>query len=387
MYAASQLRGMHIDRLQLRTIYNSRVNRTVEAVVNDGRAAAPRGASTGSHEAHCHVPDNLATVEQLLQDAAVGSDLSQQEFDQVLRSVDGTDSFQAIGAAAIAASLAFRKAAGSTYDDPVFPYPAGNLVGGGAHGGTTQIQEFLVIPTAANSIPAAMQTLADIYHDFRDRYGQRITGINDEGAYVTNMNDEQTLDAVSTVAADHGASVGIDAAATEFYDDDAAEYRYPELDLSMPPAQQRKFMATLIDRHDLVYVEDPFHEDDFEQTAQLTDAVQDCLVVGDDLFTTDTDRLQDGIAIGAGDAIIIKPNQVGTVSDTRATLELTQQHDYTPIISHRSGETCDPVIADLAVAWGTPLIKAGIAGIRTAKNNQLVRLWDRLDGAMADLPV
>jgi enolase len=232
-----------------------------------------------------------------------------------------------------------------------------------------------------------MQTLAAIYHDFQDRYSQRINGINDEGAYITNFTDEETIEAVQAVAGEHGAAVGIDAAATEFYNDTSERYEYPELDMAMPPKQQRKFMETLIDRYNLVYVEDPFHEEDFEQTAQLTANVQDCLIVGDDLFTTNVDRLQHGVNIDAGNGIIVKPNQVGTVSDTDDTLNLAEQHGYTPIMSHRSGETCDPAIADLAVAWETPFIKAGIAGIRTAKNNQLLRLWDRLDGEIANIPV
>ncbi|MFB6076976.1 MAG: hypothetical protein ABEK12_02505, partial [Candidatus Nanohaloarchaea archaeon] len=125
------------------------------------------------------------------------------------------------------------------------------------------------------------------------------------------------------------------------------------------------------------------HEDDFENLARLTDATG-TLVVGDDSFVTQAERLQRAIDIGAGNALIVKPNQAGTVSATKETFDLAQENGYVPTISHRSGETCDPTIADLAVAWGAPLLKAGIAGIRTAKNNQLLRLWDKNPGEMAD---
>lgn len=376
---------MEIDQFRLRTIYDSRVNPTVEAEINGHRAAAPSGASTGSHEAKCFVPDDLSEREHEIQHSAYGKDLSQADFDTLLHKIDGSYTFSNIGAVAIASSLAFKKASGFDYGDtPRFPYPVGNLVGGGAHGGNTTIQEFLVIPTNADSIPEAMETLADIYHAFREKHKQRIKGINDEGAFVTNLNDEETLEAVKEIADEHSADVGIDAAATEFYDEESEQYEYPEMGLSLPPKQQVKFMKTFIDRFDLMYVEDPFHEEDFENTAELTSRVQDTLIVGDDLFVTNTDRLQQGVSIDAGNALIIKPNQVGTVTETQNTLELAHEHNYTPIVSHRSGETCDPAIADLAVEWGAPFIKAGIAGIRTAKNNQLLRLWDELDGEMAE---
>ncbi len=376
---------MQINSFTLRTIYDSRVNPTVEAEINGVTAAAPAGASTGTHEARCHVPPDLDTVEQQIGDAVTGQDLTQQAFDELLRDIDGSDTFSALGAAAIASSLAFCKAQGFQHGTAQFPYPVGNLVGGGMHGGTTQMQEFLVIPTNADSVPEAMNLLADAYHGFKERYGQRIRGVNDEGAYVTNLNDEETLDAVATVAEEYGLAVGIDAAATEYYNEDNGRYDYPDMGMSLTADQQIKFMETMIDRFDLVYVEDPLHEDDYEGFAEITSRVEDTLIVGDDLFVTQHGRLQHGIDLDAANSIIIKPNQVGTVTDTKKTLELAQEHGYTPVMSHRSGETCDPVIADLAVAWNTPFIKSGIAGIRTAKNNHLLRLWGRHGGELADL--
>ncbi len=377
---------MRIDSFSLRTIYNSRVEPTLEAVVNGHSAAAPSGASTGTHEALCFVPDDIQAVEEALREELVGSDLDQTGVDTVLEQVDGTDNFAEIGAAAIATSLAAWKA-GAAERGTSFPYPAGNLVGGGEHGGNTSIQEFLVLPLDAASIPDAMEALSTIYSEFQERHGRRITGINDEGAYITGMNDEETLEAVTAVAEDHGAAVGIDAAASEFYDEGADEYRYGAMGQELAPDQQLKFMEKIVERFDLVYVEDPFDEEEFDRLAELTDRVSDTLIVGDDVFVTDAERLQRGVDIGAGNAIIVKPNQAGTVTRTRETFELASGNGYAPVISHRSGETCDPAIADLALELGAPLLKAGISGIRTAKNNQLLLRWDEQPGDMADLPV
>lgn len=375
---------MDIDSFSLRIIYNSRVEPTLEAVVNGHTAAAPSGASTGTHEALCFVPDDVDAVESAIRDELVGAELAQDAVDTALEQVDGTDNFAEIGAAAIATSLAAWKAGAADRGD-TFPYPAGNLVGGGEHGGNTSIQEFLVLPLDASSIPDAMEALSTIYHEFGEQYSRRITGINDEGAYITDMNDEKTLEAVTAVAEDHGAAAGIDAASSEFYEQ--GEYRYGAMGQELEPDQQLKFMAELADRFDLVYVEDPFDEEDFDRLAELTDRVHDTLIVGDDVFVTDAERLQRGVDIGAGNAIIVKPNQAGTVSRTHKTFKLAADNGYAPVISHRSGETCDPAIADLALAWEAPLMKAGISGIRTAKNNQLLRRWSESPGSMADLPV
>ncbi|MFB6265648.1 MAG: enolase, partial [Candidatus Nanohaloarchaea archaeon] len=168
---------MELSSFSLRTIYNSRVEKTVEAEVNGCTAAAPSGASTGTHEALCFVPDGLDGIQQELRDQMVGQDLDQERFDSVLEEVDGTDNFSEIGAVAIASSLAFRKAEGFDQSGE-FPYPAGNLVGGGSHGGNTSIQEFLVLPLGASTAPEAMESLSNIYHEFGERYSRKITGIN-----------------------------------------------------------------------------------------------------------------------------------------------------------------------------------------------------------------
>lgn len=372
---------MRVKSLDLRIIYNSRVNTTVEAVVNGVKAAAPSGASTGTHEAHCFIPDDLSSIEDELQEELAGEELTQDGFDARLREVDGTELFERIGAVSIAASLAFRKAQG--FEEPaVFPYPVGNLVGGGAHGGNTTIQEFLVIPRDAGSTQEAMEMLSEAYHLFKERYGRRIHGINDEGAYVTTMDDEETLKAVRKVADEVDIAVGIDAAATDYFE--GGVYRYGSMNMDLSAKEQRKMMTAYIDRFDLAYVEDPFHEEAYDDFAALRRDT-DTLIIGDDVFVTQVERLQQGIEQGAGNGIIIKPNQVGTVTGARETLELAVENGFTPVVSHRSGETCDPVLSDLALVWEAPLLKAGIAGIRTAKNNQLLRRWHE-GAAMAEFP-
>ncbi|MCJ7479309.1 MAG: enolase [Candidatus Nanohaloarchaeota archaeon QJJ-7] len=373
---------MEISSLSLREVYDSRVESTVEAEINGEIAAAPSGASTGTHEALCFVPDNLGRVEEELKEELEGRELDQDEFDSVLEEVDGTDNFSDIGSVAIASSLAFRKAEGFDRGEK-FPYPVGNLVGGGAHGGNTSIQEFLVLPLQSSTVPEAMDALSKVYNEFGERYSRHITGINDEGAYITKMGDEETLKAVKKVTEEHGASVGVDIAASEFYED--RKYRYSSMGHEFDPDEQLKFMERLVDQFGLVYVEDPFEEEDFDRLAELTSRIHDTLVVGDDVFVTQEGRLQRGIELGSGNSTIIKPNQAGTVTRTRDAFELADENGYVPVNSHRSGETCDPAIADLALEWGAPLLKSGISGIRTAKNNQLLREWDRGDGEMADV--
>ena len=182
---------MNIRELQLRKILDSRVNYTVEATVNGEKASAPSGASTGTHEAKCFVPDHLGDIEELVQKLE-GRNLSQEEFDEELHKIDGTDDFSRLGAAAIASSFAFKNADGFENTEN-FPLPLSNVIGGGEHGGNTSIQEFLVLPVNADSFPEAIETNRKIYQELKERYASKIKGINDEGALITSMDDEATL--------------------------------------------------------------------------------------------------------------------------------------------------------------------------------------------------
>lgn len=364
---------MKIEDFQLREIIDSRTNPTVEAEINGSLGKAPSGASTGKHEVNCTVPEHLDATEELL-GKLEGKDLSQEEFDEKLKELDDTDDFSRIGAASIAASFAFKQASGFDHKT-YFPYPLSNVVGGGEHGGNTSIQEFLVVPVNAESFPEAVRTNTKIYQELQERYSRRIKGMNDEGALITSMDDEQTLKAVKKVADKYDARVGLDIAAGELYED--GKYRIDSMRQDLSPEDMLDFVQKLIDEFDLLYVEDPFDQEDFRMHAKLTKKNPDVLVCGDDLFTTNHERLQEGIENGACNSLIVKPNQIGTVSDARETVELAKNEDYTPVISHRSGETCDPTISDLALEWQCPFIKAGIADIRIAKLNRLIRIWDK----------
>ena len=364
---------MKIEDITLREIIDSRTKPTVEAEINGSIGKAPSGASTGRHEAEAFVPEHLDSKEKLLEDLE-GHNLSQEEFDEELRDIDGTEKFSELGSVSIAASFAFKNAEGFSHTDK-FPLPLSNVIGGGEHGGNTAIQEFLVLPVNAKTFPEAVKTNTKIYQELKERYSTKIKGMNDEGALITSMDDEKTLKALKKVADKYEARIGLDVAASEMYED--GKYNLSSIGQKFDAKQHMKFLQKLIDEFDLVYVEDPFHEDDFVNHAKLTSKNPEVMICGDDIFVTQEERLQEGIDSRACNSLIVKPNQVGTVSDARKTVELAEENSYTSVISHRSGETCDRTISDLALEWECPIIKAGISDIRIAKLNRLITLWDK----------
>ncbi|WEL19317.1 enolase C-terminal domain-like protein [Candidatus Nanohalococcus occultus] len=376
---------MKIESFELREIIDSRTKPTVEAEVNGFSGKAPSGASTGKHEAECFVPENLEEIENELKEQLEGKKFTQKEFDEKLRDYDGTNKLSNIGAVGIASSFAFKNASGFKFGKN-FPLPLSNVIGGGEHGGNTSIQEFLVLPVEAESFPEAVKTNAKIYQELKEKYPQKIRGINDEGALITSMDDEQTLKALKKVADEHGARIGLDVAASEFYEND--EYKLSSMSRTFTADEHLKFIQHLIEKFNLIYVEDPFDQDDFVKHEELLkeNRGNDVLICGDDLFTTDKERLQHGIDLESANSLIVKPNQIGTVTDAKETVELAHENGYVPVISHRSGETCDSTISRLALEWDCPVIKAGIADIRVAKLNELIRTWDEVeDPKLADL--
>ena len=364
---------MEIESLKLRRIIDSRTRETVEAEINGVKGKAPAGASTGRHEVDASVPEYLAETEDILREKLVGEGFNQKKFDERLKEIDNTGDFSRLGASSIAASFAFKNASGFEHGKK-FPLPLSNVIGGGEHGGNTSIQEFLVLPVNADTFYGAVQTNAKIYRELKQRYSKKIKGINDEGALITSMDDEKTLKALKKVADKYDARIGLDVAANEFHED--GKYKLHSMNMENDPDQQLEFIQKLIDEFELVYVEDPFHEDDFRYHAELTSRNPEVMICGDDLFVTQKERLQEGIDNGACNSLIVKPNQVGTVTGAEETVELAKENRYTPIVSHRSGETCDHTISDLALEWEAPVIKAGIADIRIAKLNRLIELWD-----------
>jgi enolase len=393
-----------VTDVRLRRILDSRGNATVEADVRTesggfGRARAPSGASTGEYEAiERPVDEAIAAarehaVPRLVENVYAGD---QREVDDQLRAADGTEDFSEIGAnSAVAISMATAKAAADVLGAPLFqhlggafrgdsfPVPLGNVIGGGEHAAdATHIQEFLAVPVGAPSVEDAVFANAAVHETVADILGDRghACGKGDEGAWAPAIEDSEAFEilteAVSAVEDDVGFEIriGLDMAGAELHDGDADVYRYG--DRTRSPDEQIEYVTDLVSEYDLVYVEDPVDEDDFDGFAALTDAVSDdVLICGDDLFVTNVERLTRGIEAGAANSILIKPNQIGTLSDTVDAIEQAVRAGYEPVISHRSGETEDTTIAHLAVAVDAPYIKTGaVGGERTAKLNELIRI-------------
>ena len=399
-----------VTEVRLRRVLDSRGNPTVEAEVRTddggfGRGAAPSGASTGEYEA-VEIPaaEAIANARELAVPRIEGQVYAgdQRGVDNALRGADGTEDFSEIGAnSAVAISMAAGKAAADVLGVPLyqhrggacrgreFPIPLGNVIGGGEHAAdATHIQEFLAAPVGAPSVADAVFANAAVHSEveniLRDRRIPAAKG--DEGAWAPSIDDREAFEimdeAVEAVADDVGFEIGfgLDVAGAELHEDGV--YRYG--DETKTPEEQREYIATLVDEYDLVYVEDPLDEDDFEGFATLVDRVgRDAngsettrpLICGDDLFVTNTERIERGIETGAANSVLIKPNQIGTLSDAFDAIELAVRNDYAPVVSHRSGETEDTTIAHLAVATDAPFIKTGaVGGERTAKLNELIRI-------------
>jgi enolase len=395
-----------ITDVRLRRVLDSRGNATVEADVltesgGFGRAAAPSGASTGEYEAIELPPSEaIAKARELAVPRLEGGVYAgnQRDVDAALHAADGTDDFGVIGAnSAVATSMAAAKAGADVLGAPLFqhlggsfrggsfPTPLGNVVGGGEHAAdATDIQEFLAAPIGAPSIADAVFANAAVHQAVADILDERgvACGKGDEGAWAPSIDDADAFEivdeATSTVQDEFGFEVGfgLDVAGAEMYDADEDAYVYSDQVRSTD--EQVDYVAGLVDDYDLVYVEDPLDEDAYDAFTELTDRVGDrTLVCGDDLFVTNVERLQDGIDAGAGNSILVKPNQIGTLSDAFDAVELAVRNGYDPVISHRSGETEDTTIAHLAVATDAPFIKTGaVGGERTAKLNELIRIAD-----------
>ena len=410
-----------ITSIALRRVLDSRGNATVEADVltesgGFGRAAAPSGASTGEHEAIELPPgEAIAAARELAVPRLVGEVYAgnQREVDAALHAADGTGNFSKVGAnSAVAISMAAAKAGadvlgaplyqhlGGTFRGDSFPIPLGNVVGGGEHAKeATHIQEFLSAPVGAPSISEAVFANAAVHDRISDLLDDR--GIpaakGDEGAWAPPISDAEAFEvvgeAVDDVESELGFEIGfgLDMAAAELYDDETEAYVYG--DQTRSTSEQVDYVAEMVDEYGLVYVEDPLDENDYAGFAELTARVGGgdsapgargrgpraarTLICGDDLFVTNVERLQDGIDAAAGNSILIKPNQIGTLSDAFDAIELATENGYETVISHRSGETEDTTIAHLAVATDAGFIKTGtVGGERTAKLNELIRIAD-----------
>ena len=395
---------MIIKGINLRKIIDSRGNPTVEAdvITNEGfgRAAAPAGASTGTFEAHAWPKNNvdlgISNAKENVIPSLIGIASNDQEtFDETIKDKDGTKNLQNVGGnIAVALSLACAKAAADSKSIPLFehvsktksysiPAPMSNVLGGGAHAiGGTDIQEYLVT-SFDNDVNTAIETNAAVHKEvakiLKEKFPNIALGKGDEGAWVAPLENVEALElvtrAVDNVQKETGVEVrtGLDVAASEFYKN--GKYVYKEQTLT--PEEQVDFMLGLIEEYDLHSVEDPLDQNDFESWASLTDQT-DSLIIGDDLYVTNSERLREGIEKKSTNSILIKPNQIGTLTDTIKAVEMAKGAEMATVISHRSGETTDTSIAHLGVAFESHAIKTGImGGERIAKLNELVRISEK----------
>jgi enolase len=402
-----------------REILDSRGNPTIEVEVmladgSRGRAAVPSGASTGAHEAvelrdgdkkrylGKGVRKAIDAVEGEIFDAVAGLDAeAQTKIDETLIALDGTPNKGRLGANAIlGVSLAIAKAAAVVSRQPLYRYVGGtsarllpvpmmNIVNGGAHADNPiDFQEFMVMPVGAASFAEALRMGAEIFHTLRAalKTAGHATNVGDEGGFAPNLaSAEAALDFVMEAIGRAGYSAGrdallaLDCASTEFFKDGA--YNYEGEGKKRSSEEQARYLATLVSRYPIVSIEDGMAEDDWEGWKILTDLIgSKCQLVGDDLFVTNVVRLTDGIRKGVANSILVKVNQIGTLTETLAAVETAHKAGYTAVMSHRSGETEDATIADLAVATNCGQIKTGslARSDRTAKYNQLLRIEEDL---------
>ena len=409
-----------ITALKGRIVFNSRGSKTIEIdVVTDkkffARACAPSGASVGKHEAQSFPNDNSKKALELFTANAkkfVGLDTEDPRviFD-ALRSIDNTEMYTKIGGAvAYALSIAAIDSAAKALNVPMFkllkpikpykfPFPLGNILGGGAHAGpgTPDIQEFLVCPIGAKSIIEAIEMNFEVHKELCkviESIDKHFTyGRGDEGGWAPNVNNDQALELVEKAVKNCGfslgkeISIGIDLASSSLWNEKKKIYDYVRQGIVRNTQEQIDFADDLIREYKLIYLEDPVHEEDFESMAIITKRNPKCMVTGDDMLVTNTRRVKEAAKSKVCSGAILKVNQTGTLYDALKFAEECTKNNIRIITSHRSGESSDSHIAHIAIATGSKMLKSGVlGGERIAKLNELLRLteYDLIEG-MADL--
>jgi enolase len=401
-----------------REILDSRGNPTIEVEVTlddgtVGRAAVPSGASTGVYEA-CELRDGdksrylgkgvtkaVENVNAEISEAMLGLNvLDQPSIDKLLIELDGTPNKTRLGANAIlGVSLACARAAANALNIPLYnyiggvnaktlPVPMMNVLNGGAHatGSNVDIQEFMVMPVGAKSWKEALRMCAEVFHTLKKVVPA--SGVGDEGGYAPNLDsDEDALKALVTAIEKAGYKPGedfmlaIDGAVSDWFDSEDQCYHLPKRGTVMTREQMVDMYAGFVEKYPIISIEDGMAEDDWEGWKMMTDRLGDKIqIVGDDLFVTNVERVRKGIRLGVCNSVLIKLNQIGTLTETLDTIQLANRAGYTTVVSHRSGETEDTTIADLVVALNAGQIKTGAPSRtdRVAKYNQLLRIEDEL---------
>ena len=405
-----------IQKIHAREILDSRGNPTIEVdVLTDkgfGRASVPSGASTGTNEA-LELRDGdqnryggkgvltaVKNVNTVIQKELLDLDVrKQREIDELMIELDGTDNKSSLGANAIlGVSMAVAKAAANALNMPLYryfggsnaftlPVPTMNVLNGGKHAGNElAIQEFMIQPKGAESFYEALQIGAEIYHTLgkflEQKYGRSSINVGYEGGYAPRMSESsEALEALVQSIEEAGyteteVTVGIDCAASEFYEDEIYKIDGKKLSAS----ELMDYYVELVNTYPILLIEDPFYEEAFEDFEALTSELWDTIIVGDDLFVTNVERLSKGVDMGAANALLLKVNQIGSISEAFDAANMASRNGYTVVVSHRSAETEDTTISDLSVGIGAEMIKTGAParGERTAKYNQLLRIEEDL---------
>jgi enolase len=411
-----------IEDIHARQVIDSRGNPTVEVDVTletgtVGRAAVPSGASTGEHEAvelrdgdkdyylGKSVLKAVENVNTLIAEELLGlSTFNQVYLDDLLLELDGTPNKAKLGANAIlGVSMAIAKAAAKELDMPlwryiggvnakVMPLPMMNIINGGSHAdNSVDMQEFMIMPAGAESFSQALQMGSEIFHNLKKVLGDKgySTAVGDEGGFAPDLkSNEEAIEVILKAVEKAGYTpeedvlIALDPAASEFYNTETGLYEFKWSDGSKKDTDAMvEYWSNWVDKYPIISIEDGLAENDWDAWEKLTDAVGDKVqLVGDDLFVTNTERLATGIERGIANSILIKVNQIGTITETLDAIEMAHKNGYTAVISHRSGETEDVTIADLAVATNAGQIKTGSMSRtdRIAKYNQLLRIEEQL---------
>lgn len=370
-----------ISDIKLIPVFDSRGEKTVKTIITTKNgifwSIAPSGASKSSYEPLPTPMEKLHAIEKLLKKHLIGKD--EHEVDKILEKIGGKR-FQKIGAnVAISVSQAVYKSIwkNENLEKNYFPIPLSNVLGGGAHGGSTRIQEFLVFPKKAKTISEAVEVNIKIRKRLKEELIRKnlFIGKNDEGALISRLSDADSLELVSRVSSDFPSYLGLDMASTQFYEKGI----YKFAGKNYKKEEWIDVVSDIIKTYKIKYIEDPFHEKDFSAFSELTKKFgKKVIICGDDIYSTNPQRVKKGIVKKSGNAVIIKPNQVGLVSLALKASELAKKEKWIPIASHRSGESEDWFIAEFALHARCPLLKCSVSGSeRMAKWNYLIEKWEK----------
>lgn len=397
--------GSKVRKIILRKILDSRGNPTVECEIYSdstfSRCSAPSGASVGKFEAVAYPKGIDAAMEfanSHLLPKLLGADVyGQKNIDRIIKDVDGTENLSKIGGnVAMTVSVACAKLAANLKGVQLFEYlgkgrsfplPLSKIIGGGKHAlNSCDIQEFLCVPLSTKKIHQALEANLAVHKKAAEMITKKINqavGRDDESGWVARLTTEEALEILSSaceaISDEKGVKIraGLDVAANSLFDGENYIYKLDGKKFSK--GEQIDFILELIRKFNLTYVEDALHEDDFDGFAELTKRAKNCLICGDDLFVTNKKRLELGVKMKACNSIIIKPNQIGTLSDLIDTVGYAKENDYSLIASHRSGETCDDYLAHIAVAYDCRMLKTNVVGgERNTKFNEIIRIGEKI---------